>query len=157
MSNALLSTKLYFLPSRLSLPPRLHLVILSRAVDLRSVYLTMTDLVHRPEWLEELLEIAFARLQVQAGAGIIDLDWMVDMKSAAERFGERVSFCGNVDPVAVMLQGTPEKAYAATSGCMRIGGSRAISRAGCEIPDGTLEENFHARTRALQDVRGGYD
>ncbi|NTV38101.1 MAG: uroporphyrinogen decarboxylase [Anaerolineales bacterium] len=52
---------------------------LAEAADLRSVYLTMTDLVRRPEWLEELLEIcvnveiAFARAQVQAGADIIGL------------------------------------------------------------------------------------
>ena len=44
---------------------------------------------------------------VQSGADIIDLDWMVDMEAAAAQFGDRVSFCGNFDPVAVMLQGTP--------------------------------------------------
>jgi uroporphyrinogen-III decarboxylase len=52
---------------------------LAEAADLRSVYLTMTDLVRRPEWLEELLkicvgvEIAFTRAQVEAGADIIGL------------------------------------------------------------------------------------
>ena len=189
---------------------------LAEAADLRSVYLTMTDLIARPEWLEELLElcvqveIAFARAQVQAGADIIglgdavasqispamyrrfalpyeqrifqavhamgalarlhicgntnriipdmvasgadiiDLDWMVDMHSAAGIFGDRVSFLGNVDPVAVMLQGTPEKVFDATTTCLKTGGPRSISGAGCEIPDGTPEENFHAQTRALQ-------
>jgi MtaA/CmuA family methyltransferase len=191
---------------------------LAEAADLRSVYLTMTDLARRPDWLEELLEIcvgveiAFARAQVQAGADIIglgdavasqispamyrrfalpyeqrifaavhemgalarlhicgnttrilpdmmnsgadiiDLDWMVDMKSAAERFGDRMSFCGNADPVAIMMQGTPEKVYAATQYCMTVGGPRSISGAGCEVPDGTPEENFHAQTRALRDI-----
>ncbi len=191
---------------------------LAEAADLRSVYLTMTDLVRRADWLEELLEIcvnveiAFARAQVQAGADIIglgdavasqispamyrrfalpyeqrifsavhemgaltrlhicgnttrilsdmlesgadiiDLDWMVNMNSAAEKFGDRVSFCGNVDPVAIMMQGTPEKVYEATQRCMTWGGPRSISGAGCEIPDGTPEENFHAQTRALRDI-----
>ena len=52
---------------------------LAEASDLRSMYLTMTDLVSRPEWLTELLEIcaeveiAFARAQVEAGADIIGL------------------------------------------------------------------------------------
>ncbi len=52
---------------------------LAEASDLRSMYLTMTDLVTRPEWLTELLEtcaeveIAFARAQVEAGADIIGL------------------------------------------------------------------------------------
>lgn len=188
---------------------------LAEAADLRSVYLTMTDLVRHPEWLEELLEIcvqveiAFARLQVQAGADIIglgdavasqispamyrrfalpyeqrifqavhemgalarlhicgntnqiipdmlasgadiiDLDWMVDMESACQQFGDQVSFCGNVDPVAVMLQGASEKVYASTCYCLEVGGTRMLSGAGCEIPDGTPAENFHAQTRAL--------
>lgn len=192
---------------------------LAEAADLRSVYLTMTDLSQRTEWLLELLEICtqveitFAREQVKAGADIlglgdamasqispamyrqfalpfekrifaaahelgaitrlhicgnthhiladmvesgadiIDLDWMVDMKSAAERFGDRVAFCGNFDPVAVMLQGTPERVYTATQYCMSAGGPHVISAAGCEIPDGTPEENLHAQARALKEWR----
>ena len=191
---------------------------LAEAADLRSVYLTMTDLVRRADWLEELLEIcvnveiAFARAQVQAGADIIglgdavasqispamyrrfalpyeqrifaavhemgalarlhicgntirilpdmmesgadiiDLDWMVDMKSAAEKFGDRMSFCGNVDPVAIMMQSSPEKVYEATQNCMTVGGPRSFSGAGCEVPDGTPVENFRAQTRALRDI-----
>jgi MtaA/CmuA family methyltransferase len=194
---------------------------LAEAADLRSVYETLKDLILRPLWVEELLEIcvqveiAFARAQVQAGAeiiglgdavasqispamyrrfalpyeqrifeavhkmgalarlhicgntnriiadmvesgaDIIDLDWMVDMKSAVERFGDKVSFLGNVDPVAVMLQGTPEKVFASTASCMQAGGPRAISGAGCEVPDGTPHENFRAQSRALQDAGTG--
>jgi MtaA/CmuA family methyltransferase len=194
---------------------------LAEAADLRSVYLTMTDLVRRADWLEELLEIcvnveiAFARAQVQAGADIIglgdavasqispamyrkfalpyeqrifaavhemgalarlhicgnttrilpdmmgsgadiiDLDWMVDMNSAAEKYGDRMSFCGNVDPVAIMMQSSPEKVYEATQHCMTVGGPRSISGAGCEVPDGTPPENFHAQSRALRDIASG--
>jgi MtaA/CmuA family methyltransferase len=194
---------------------------LAEAADLRSVYLTMTDLVRRPEWLEELLEIcvqveiAFAQAQVQAGADIIGLgdavalqisptmyrrfalpyeqrifqavhkmgalarlhicgntnqiiadmvaseadiivlDWMVDMKSAAEQFGDQVSFLGNVDPVAIMLQGTPAKVYESTQYCMTVSGLFSISGAGCEIPDGTPQESFHAQSRALREARSG--
>ncbi|HEY5270359.1 MAG TPA: uroporphyrinogen decarboxylase family protein [Anaerolineales bacterium] len=195
---------------------------LAEAADLRSVYETMKDLIQRPLWLEELLEIcvqvaiAFARVQVEAGADIIglgdavasqispamyrrfalpyeqrifqavhemgalarlhicgntnriiadmvesgadiiDLDWMVDMKCAAEQFGNKVSFLGNMDPVAVMLQGTPAKVLAATAYCMKVGGPRAISGAGCEVPDGTPHENFHAQSRALSKI-GGFE
>jgi uroporphyrinogen decarboxylase len=52
---------------------------LAEASDLRSMYLTMTDLVSRPAWLTELLEtcaevgIAFARAQIEAGADMIGL------------------------------------------------------------------------------------
>jgi uroporphyrinogen decarboxylase len=86
---------------------------------------------------------------VESGADIIDLDWMVDLKYAAERYGDHVSFCGNFDPVAVMLQGSPEDVYRATQECMRVGGSRSISAAGCEIPIGTPNENLRAQVRAL--------
>ncbi len=191
---------------------------LAEAADLRSIYLTMTDLIQRADWLAELLEIcvnveiSFAQAQIEAGADIIgigdaiasqispamyrrfalpyeqriigaihekgalarlhicgnttqllpdmvgcgadiiDLDWMVDLPSAVERFGDSVALCGNVHPVAVMLQGTPDKVYRATRACAEAGGTRWISAAGCEIPDGTPQENLHAQSRALQDV-----
>jgi uroporphyrinogen decarboxylase len=88
---------------------------------------------------------------VESGADIIDLDWMVDMKAAADQFGDRVSFCGNVDPVAVMLRGRPEQVYQATLNCIQAGGSRGISAAGCEIPDGTPHESLYAQMQALRD------
>ena len=85
-----------------------------------------------------------------SGADIIDIDWMVDMESAARAFGQ-TAICGNFDPVAVMLQGTPADVYAAAQNCMRQGGPRAISAAGCEIPDGTPHDNLRAQARALRD------
>jgi uroporphyrinogen decarboxylase len=57
--------------------------------------------------------------------------------------------CGNQDPVAVMLQGTPDTVRAATLACMAAGGARSISAAGCEIPDGTPHENLLAQAATL--------
>lgn len=191
---------------------------LAQAADLRGVMGLMTDLILRPQWVNELLEIcveveiAFARAQVEAGADIIglgdavaslispamyrqfalpyeqrifaavhemgalarlhicgntsltvadmvesgadivDLDWMVDMAAAAAAHGHQVSFCGNFDPVAVMLQGTPQEVYEATQRCMGDGGPRSISAAGCEIPDGTPAENLQAQAQALKEM-----
>jgi len=85
----------------------------------------------------------------ETGADIIDVDWMVDMARAAEAFGPRQSVCGNQDPVTVMLQGTSEAVRQATLACMRAGGSRSISAAGCEIPDGTPPANLLAQAEAL--------
>ena len=190
---------------------------LAEAADLRGVSDLLMDLILRPDWVTDLLEIcaevaiSFAKAQVEAGADIIglgdaiasqispamyrqfalpyeqrifaavhemgaltrlhicgnssliagdmvdsgadivDLDWMVDMGKAAAKFGERISFCGNFDPVAVMLQGTPEMVYQATMICMQLGGTRAFSGAGCEIPFGTPHENLIAQARALRD------
>lgn len=92
---------------------------------------------------------------VQSGADIIDLDWMVDMDAAAQNFGQQVSFSGNVDPVAIMLQGSPQQVYQAILNCIRESGERSFSAAGCEIPDGTPHANLHAQGRALRDLGSG--
>jgi uroporphyrinogen decarboxylase len=88
---------------------------------------------------------------VASGADIVDLDYMVDMEAAAAKHGDSVSFCGNFNPVTVMLQGTPDEVYDATIHCMKIGGSRAFSAGGCEIPMWTPDENLRAQDRALAD------
>ncbi len=82
-------------------------------------------------------------------ADIIDLDWMVDIAEAARIFGEGPAICGNFDPVAVMLQGTPQEVRAAVLRCAELGGDRWICGAGCEIPDGTPVENLRAQSEAL--------
>jgi uroporphyrinogen-III decarboxylase len=41
-------------------------------------------------------------------AQIVDIDWMVDLSQAAEALGETI-VCGNLDPVAVFLLGTPKQ------------------------------------------------
>jgi uroporphyrinogen decarboxylase len=86
----------------------------------------------------------------ESGAAIIDIDWMVDMRRAAEVFGERAAVCGNFDPVAVMLNGTPQQIIAAVNANMAAGGPRCISMAGCEIPDGTPHANLRAHAAALR-------
>jgi uroporphyrinogen decarboxylase len=88
-----------------------------------------------------------------SGAQVVDLDWMVDLRRAAETFGPSgPAPCGNFDPVAVMLQGTPEEVVAAVRGCAAAGGLRHFSAAGCEVPDGTCEENLLAHARTLREL-----
>jgi MtaA/CmuA family methyltransferase len=86
---------------------------------------------------------------MESGADIIDLDWMVDLEKAAKVFGDRAAPCGNHDPVAVMLNGAPDTVRAAVRRELAVGGSRYISMAGCEIPDGTPYENLLAHRDAL--------
>ncbi len=85
----------------------------------------------------------------QSGADIIDVDWMVDLAQAARVFGERAAVCGNFDPVAVMLRGTPQQVTEAVRQGLAQGGARYFSAAGCEIPDGTPQANLLAQTRVL--------
>jgi len=89
------------------------------------------------------------------GADIFDLDWMVDLRIAREKFGdEGPAICGNFDPVRAMLQSTPEKIHDTVWSCLRAGGPRCISAAGCEIPDGTPCENLLAHAQALAGYHG---
>jgi uroporphyrinogen decarboxylase len=88
-----------------------------------------------------------------SGAQIVDLDWMVDLRKATEAFGPSgPAPCGNFDPVAVMLQGTPQDVAAAVRGCAAAAGPRHMSAAGCEVPDGTPEENLLAHARTLAEL-----
>jgi MtaA/CmuA family methyltransferase len=86
---------------------------------------------------------------LSSDADIIDLDWMVDFHQAGQRYGRQVSLCGNFDPVAIALQGEAQQVYDATLDCILAGGPRSFSGAGCEIPDGTPNENLRAQARAL--------
>ena len=88
----------------------------------------------------------------ESGADIIDIDWMVDIHQAADVFGEKAALCGNFDPVAVMLQGTPDQVEQAVADCVQWGGRRSFSAAGCEIPDGTPHANLLAQARALREA-----
>ena len=89
----------------------------------------------------------------KSGAAIVDLDWMVDLRRAAETFGPHgPAPCGNFDPVAVMLQGSPEDVTQAVRACAVAGGPRHVSAAGCEVPDRTPEANLHAHARALREL-----
>ena len=81
---------------------------------------------------------------------IIDLDWMVPLDRAAEIVQGRCALGGNYDPVAVLLQGTPEDVRAAVTACSRMGAQRYISAAGCEVPKTTPEENFLAVANTLR-------
>jgi len=88
----------------------------------------------------------------KTGADIIDLDWMVDMNKAAKIIGQNAALCGNFDPVKVMLNGSEDEVAHSTKQCVMDGGSRSISAAGCEIPDGTPHRNLLAQFKALSEI-----
>ena len=84
----------------------------------------------------------------QTGADIIDVDSMVPFELAAATVAP-AAICGNINPVTVMLQGTPDDVIAGTLDCRARGGDRFIGMAGCEVPDATPAENLRAQSRAL--------
>jgi MtaA/CmuA family methyltransferase len=89
----------------------------------------------------------------QSGAQIVDIDWMVSMQQAIATL-EGLVVCGNLDPVSIFLQGTPDQVRAGVFSNAAAGSPRWISAAGCEIPDHTPAKNLHAQSRALCDLAG---
>ncbi|MGB8215268.1 MAG: uroporphyrinogen decarboxylase family protein [Anaerolineales bacterium] len=87
----------------------------------------------------------------QSGAEIVDIDWMVDMRQAVADLPGRL-VCGNLDPVAVFLQGSPEQVRLGVRANAEAARPHWISAAGCEIPDGTPAENLHAQGQALREL-----
>ncbi len=83
-------------------------------------------------------------LMAQTGCDVIDVDWMVPLKESRDIVGPNVTLCGNFDPTAVLLQGTPQEVAEAARRCIAEGGQRFILQPGCEVPPGTPEQNIRA-------------
>ena len=73
---------------------------------------------------------------------ILDFDWMVPMDKAAGLFGDITCINGNYDPVSVMLQGNRQSINSTVKSCVRAGGMKHTSAAGCEVPKHTPPENL---------------
>jgi MtaA/CmuA family methyltransferase len=84
------------------------------------------------------------RGMVQTGAEIIDLDSLAPLREARDEMGPGQILLGNVDPVRIVRDGTPESVIAAFAECHRQAGARYIVGAGCEIPPGTPDANLEA-------------
>ena len=83
-------------------------------------------------------------LMAKTGADFIDLDSMVDMTKARAAMGPDQVISGNIDPVKVVRQGTPELVVEKLAECHAAAGNNYIITAGCEIPRGTPPENLLA-------------
>ena len=81
------------------------------------------------------------------GCEMVDLDFPAPMHEGREKMGPRQVLAGNVDPVRVLRNGTPQGVTEAIAECHRQAGARYIVAAGCEVPRGTP----HANLRALVD------
>lgn len=88
---------------------------------------------------------------VELELDIVDIDWMVDMKRTVEIFDGISVVNGNVDPVAIMLNGSLSDVKEAVLKCRRESKGKAIISAGCEIPKFTPYENLYAFTEALYE------
>lgn len=78
------------------------------------------------------------------GCDLVDLDSMVSVEAARAEMGPEQALAGNIDPVKMLRNGTPEKIHAALVACEKQAGSRYVAAAGCEVPRDTSEENLRA-------------
>jgi MtaA/CmuA family methyltransferase len=78
------------------------------------------------------------------GADMVDLDWMVPFAEARKRSASGQVLSGNIDPVAVLRNGTPRAIQEKLAECHRDAGPRYIVCAGCEVVRDTPEENLRA-------------
>lgn len=87
------------------------------------------------------------------GVDCFSLDHAVDIAQAKRKAGKRMTIMGNIDPVAYLMQGTPE---AITDECYRMIDSAGqeggyIIAPGCETPISSPDENVIAMCRAGTD------
>lgn len=83
----------------------------------------------------------------ELGCEMIDLDSMNPMDEARAVMGDEQVLLGNIDPVRVLRDGTPDSITDAIAACHRAAGDRYIVGAGCEIPRDTKPDNVRALTR----------
>lgn len=79
----------------------------------------------------------------QTNADIVDVDWMVNFKTAVKSFSDcDTAVCGNIDPVSVFLQGDTKTVHDVVNSCKMIADSKTIIAGGCEIPRETPVSNM---------------
>ncbi len=87
------------------------------------------------------------------GADILNLDSLIDLGEAKRLLGDKVAIKGNIDPSAVMLQGTPDEVRAAARRCIEQAGQDGgfILSPGCELPRDTPHANLDALLDAARE------
>jgi MtaA/CmuA family methyltransferase len=78
------------------------------------------------------------------GCEIVDLDFLAPVAEGRQKMGSAQVLLGNLNPVAVLRNGTPEIVAEQIELCHRQAGSRFIVGAGCEVPRDTPSENLRA-------------
>ena len=83
-----------------------------------------------------------------SGADVLELDHAVNLQDACRIVGPDIALWGNLNPVAVLAQGTPERVTAESLTLLRAarscGHSRFILSSGCTLAVGTPHQNLDA-------------
>ena len=78
------------------------------------------------------------------GCDIVDLDSLTPLDDARKAMGSSQVLLGNLNPVAILMNGTPDDVTAGIAECHRQAGGRFVVGAGCEVPRETPPENLRA-------------
>jgi MtaA/CmuA family methyltransferase len=89
------------------------------------------------------------------GCDFVDVDYMVPLSQARQAMGPNQVLAGNINPVQVLRNGTPESITEAIAECHRQAGDRYIVAAGCEVPRDTAPENVLALRDYARSQRPG--
>lgn len=80
----------------------------------------------------------------RTGADIVDLDYLAPVAAARAAMGPRQVLLGNLEPVGVLRNGSPEIVRDTVAACHRDAGENYIAGAGCEVCRDTPEANLRA-------------
>ena len=78
------------------------------------------------------------------GCEVVDLDFLSPIAEARAKMGPGQILLGNINPVTVLRNGTPDAVFNAIAECHRQAGARYIIAAGCEVPRVTPPDNVRA-------------
>lgn len=92
---------------------------------------------------------------VETGATLLSLDQRVELKDVREIVGQEVLLGGNLDPVGVLFEKTPEEISDAARRCFEEGGpGRFVLMPGCTVLPDTPVENIRAMMRVAEEAAG---
>ena len=78
------------------------------------------------------------------GIDVLDVDHLVDLATVREAVGSRVAIAGNLDPVSLVKNGSPDAIRDTVRRAYDTVGNAYLVNAGCEIPSQTPVENLKA-------------
>jgi uroporphyrinogen decarboxylase len=96
---------------------------------------------------------AMVSLQAEAGFSILSVGPGIDIETARRASAGKVCLCGNVDPIAVLARGTPERVRSEVRrivDAVSVHGAHVMC-SGEMVPRETPEENLRAYVRAARE------
>ena len=95
-------------------------------------------------------------LMAITGADILEIDHAVDLATACRMAGPDIALWGNLNPVAVLANGTPdlvrEQSLQAIAAVRATGHQRFVLSSGCTLAVGTPAANIEALIKASHDA-----